>query len=196
MFQNEYKVKRLISLLFFAIVFANKPIAQCLTEYNKIIPDTHISQNNGFGHATARYGDYLAVADPWNDTLAMNGGVVFIYELVMDEGKPIAMLLPSNPEYFALFGFALTLTENYLFVGTRNSPDVYVYSKDTQWQSKTEDQKISSPTESDSFGRVIKVRSDEEKLLISEEYTGDGVVYCYTKPTLGWTEELDHTSKS
>ena len=175
-------------ILFFSISHSR---AQCSTEYNKIIPDTHTSQNNGFGHATARYGDYLAVADPWNDTLAMNGGAVFIYELEVDHWKLIATLLPSNPEYFALFGFALTLTENYLFVGARNSPDVYVYSKDTQWQSKTEDQKISSPTESDSFGRVIKVRSDEEKLLISEEYTGDGVVYCYTKPTLGWAEEPD-----
>ena len=182
-------MKHLISSLFFVVFCATTLSAQCLTEFNKIIPDTHVSLSNGFGHAVARYGDYLAVADPWHDTLAMNGGVVLIYELEVDQWKPVATILPSNPEYFALFGFTLRLTENYLFVGTRNNPDVYIYSKSTGWQDKTEDQKITSPTGSDSFGRIIKVRSDEEKLLISEANTEEGVVYCYTKPVSGWTKE-------
>ena len=186
--RNRIVVLRQINLLIILILSIGSLSAQCLTEYNKIIPDTHVSINNGFGHSIARYGDYLAVADPWHDTLAMNGGAVFIYELEVNQWKPIATLLPSNPEYFALFGFTLTLTENYLFVGTRNSPDVYVYAKGSEWKNKTEDQKITSPNGSDSFGRTIKVRSDEEKLLISEANTGGGTVYCYDKPISGWTE--------
>lgn len=182
----------MLRLLLFAGVLYGLPVslfAQCWNQGNKIIPDRHLSQSNGFGKSVTLAGDFMAVGDYLHDTLAYNGGVVFLYQRQAATWTLVATMLPSDPTEEARFGEVITLTDNYLFVGSRSKSHVYVYAKEAQWTGGTEDNIILAPEESNYFGRAIEARSDEEKLLISDTQTRDGIVYVYSKPTAGWAAD-------
>ncbi|WKN46124.1 gliding motility-associated C-terminal domain-containing protein [Tunicatimonas pelagia] len=178
-------------LLAFALLyhFPLSLFAQCEDRSSKIIPDRHFSQDQGFGGSVSLSGDFMAVGDPIHDTLAYDGGAVFLYQRQSTEWKHIATFLPSDPVEQARFGEVVSLTENYLFVSSRLKPHVYVYARGSQWESGTEGQRITAPDASPNFGWAMEVRPDEEKLLISDISTRDGVVYIYSKPPTGWTAD-------
>lgn len=160
--------------------------AQCQIVHNKIIPKPHISLNNAFGWSVSINQDYLAIGDPGHDTLSVNGGIVFIFKREANQWNKIATLLPSDPEEYGNFGRSLALTENYLFVGSPGKTHVYVFAKSGEWKNSIEDHKISSPEGANSFGHVIKTHQNEDKLIISDPNTREGIVYFYSQPTGGW----------
>ena len=180
-------MNRLFYLLLFLGTAVSSLWAQCPTNQDKLIPERHRSQNNSFGTAVALHEDYLAVGDYLHDTLAYDGGAVFLYQRQEADWKLIATFLPSDSEAATRFGYSLTLTENHLFVGSQTKPHVYVFAKKNDWEGGTEDAIIPSPEESATFGKVIKALRNDEKLLITDPRTREGVAYIYTKPANGWT---------
>ena len=177
---------RQVSLIFLLQFLLGALLAQCPPKHDKLIPDRHLSVNNGFGVSVALSENYLVVGDYLNDTVAHDGGAVFLYQKLAGEWQLLTTFLPSDPEEQAHFGYTLSLSENYLFVGARAKSHVYVFSKKGNWRGGTEDAMIVSPDASSTFGTVINIRSDEEKLLISDPRTREGIVYLYTKPSAGW----------
>lgn len=177
---------RRVRILILFTLFCSGVYAQCLTVNDKIIPEPHLSLNNSFGWSVSIHQDYIAVGDPSNDTLSVNGGAVFIYKREAGAWKKIATLLPSDPEEYGQFGKSLTLTENYLFVGSPVKPHVYVFAKSGTWENSKENHKIVSPEASEHFGEVIKTHQGGDKLIISDTRSREGIVYFYAQPASGW----------
>ncbi len=171
---------------------------QCISDYQKLIPDKFLAPRNNFGSAVAISGDYVAVGAPDNDSLAYNGGMVYLFKKSGDEWQRIATMSPSDLKENDRFGLRIDLSTNYLFVSSRfgsrfdsiYDSRVYVYEKGIEWTSAKESFIIQPSNPSWSFGGNIVIRDNEEGLLIADLNLREGTVYAYSKPTGGWESAM------
>ena len=166
--------------------------AQCLTDFNKLVPEPSVDVTQSYGRISM-FDHYLAIGLPDNDSLGRSTGVVKIYEKSTTKGwQHVATLAPSDPQDALQFGSAVKLSSNYLLVaGSGYAKKVYVFKKPSGgWQSQTE---MTSLSKADGalFGspyqhqQTMAISSDEQTIAITgpvysqagRDWTGAVFVY-------------------
>ena len=139
-----------------------------------------------FGSSVAISGNYAAVGTANDDTGASNAGTVYVYNVTTGALlRTINNPIPTANDYF---GTSVSLSGNYLLVGTPNDDiggtdtgTVYVYDVTTGQLLKTINNP--SPTASDYFGFSTAISGNN--IVISSYFddtgaTDAGTIYTYT----------------
>jgi hypothetical protein len=182
--------------LLYLIILIACPLAttaQCLTGFNKLVPEPSLDVTQQFGRISM-FGNYLALGLPDNDSLGRLAGVVKIYEKSPAGWKSVATLAPSDPKDALQFGSAVRLSSNYLLVaGSSYAKKVYLFKMPTAgWQSQTEltsfslanGQLFGTPYQSQN---TMAISTDEQTIAITDPFlyqTGQnwsGAVFVYHK---------------
>ena len=145
-----------------------------------------------FGYRVSMYQDYLAVTEIGNQTKGFMSGKVYIYHLQNNVWSLSDSLLPDTSQKMALYGEALQLYGNTLYVGAPNIDSGCVYIYQNQGGKFTLKQKIISPYNTDyEFGKTICVSPDY--LFIGAPATNNSIVnggvFVYKMKNQVW--ELD-----
>lgn len=172
----------IIALLIHAAVFS-----QTWELNNDVVPDRDINVNDKFGISVSLQGDYAFVGAYSNDSLANNGGLVFIYEKHIDNWSLINIVQPNQNIADLRFGYDLDVEEDILVVGT-NSTSAYVFqNKSGDWSDITQIAKLTLP-DMEAFNDV----AINKNTIAAGAFGGDGfeensgVVYIFDKPVEGW----------
>ncbi len=84
--------------------------------------------NDQFGWSVAISGDYIAVGAPYDDPDYSNEGSTYIFKRYSDNNvTQIAKLSPDELYYNDYFGYSLSMSNNYLTVGSYGNNAAYVY---------------------------------------------------------------------
>lgn len=186
-----------VALLAVLCLLTIKTYSQCLTDFQKLLPEPSIDYSQDFGRSVAMHDKYMAISMPNSDSLGRLTGLVYMYEKVNNTWKKIATLFPSDPVDALQFGFNMVLSENYLIVGANSyGGKVYIFKKNASgWTSQSE---LTSAKISGSYyfganhygNSSIAISQDEQTIAITDIYapiTSNaspyylGAVYVYHK---------------
>src|SRR6187431_101090 len=85
-------MKKLILPLFLFQFLCFETISQCLTDFQKIVPDLVNYRDNSFGSAVAIYGDYMVVGAVEDDSLGSGTGIAYVYYYQKPSWQKVAIL--------------------------------------------------------------------------------------------------------
>lgn len=189
-------VRMLIRLVITLLILSSgKLFGQCLTTYNKLIPDAALSYTKSFGQVQSIYDNTMVISAPGKDTLGFaSAGVVYLYTKVGTQWIKNGALLPSVSVANMGFGFRLYLSADYIMIGGSSSvPGLYIYRKPASgWTSSTETV-ILKPAGSTSFGSSIALSPDQQTLVVSglSDDSGKGAFYVFHKsPSEEWNNSI------
>ncbi len=169
--------------------------SQCLTDFEKLLPEPSTDYSLDFGRATALYDGVMAVTAPNSDNSVRLGGVVYLYQKAGNDWVQIGMLEPSTPQEGLLFGYNIKMTKDYIIVGAYGyGGRVYIFKKPASgWTSLNEIAVLSQPN-TYMFGanhyanNSIDISIDQQTLVINDPsywFGGhSGAVFIYHKSPL------------
>lgn len=194
-------IKPAILLAF--ILYTQASFAQCLSSFDRVLPDTTIATFQNYGFSVAIHGNYLAVGAFSDDSLAHNGGILYLYEREETIIRRIAVIHPHDLQKNSRFGYSVDLSENTLVVSSRGfnypneqdriEPKIYIYEKPASgWAGQLNTSIISAPAYSRNFGETIKISNDEQNIYASNPMGEQGSVYSFRKPLSGWGKDVPY----
>ena len=156
---------------------------------DKVLPETDSNLFDRFGHAIAKFNDYLVVGAPESDLNGINSGAVYVLKRSGNNWNRVATLLPSDPEENLNFGKSVSIFERTIVVGApgyfQQKGIVYIfYRAGMEWGDAVETQRIEpiESEENDHFGEAV-VTFEDQVLVGASRATGlankSGVVYAF-----------------
>lgn len=137
--------------IFFSCLSCIESISQCTIQTAEYFPTPYISKLEDYGAAIAVSDRYLVVGAASSDSLEFHSGIVYVYELGLDEQwRKIAELVPSIPLRHLGFGQQISIYKNTIAVlaiaytddlgVSASTNQIYIYEKDVtnKWTSGTE----------------------------------------------------------
>lgn len=190
-----------ISLLLLLNLFCLPSFSQCLTDFEKILPDSTVSALQDYGFAVAIHGDYVAVGSPANDSIKHNGGLVFIYQKSVDNYKKVATIFPKGDQHYSNFGYSLDMNDDYLVVsavGDNSSqegsakPHVYIFKKSIDgWKDNVSEIALSGYGKG-LFGAKVHITDDSQNILVGNMHISEGSVFSLRIGPSGWEEGVSY----
>jgi hypothetical protein len=181
------------------LVACSSGIAQCLTDFEKLVPEPTLDYAGEFGYALSAHGDLAAIGTPTSDSLGRITGVVYLYERQPTNAwKKIASFAPSDPRASLQFGHSVKLSANYLAVGAAGYGGiVYVFKKPLGgWTNATENYQLNvagTVSFGTSYNDPIDISDDERTLAIVDQNQSIstspirlGAIYIYHKQVGEW----------
>ena len=177
-------------VLIFLLIFTRDLCGQCLTGFEKLLPDPTKNYSENFGSDIAIFDDIMVIGAPHSDSLARIGGIAYLFKKENSEWKRLGVLKPLVPKTALQFGSKIKITANYILIGSSlANAGVYIYRKPaTGWETMTETSLITQPGTT-SFGFSFDLSDDQQTLVISDMTyaTATGGFYVYHKtPTEEW----------
>jgi len=134
-----------------------------------------------FGYSVSKFGDYIAVGAPFEDSQEDNGGAVYIFKYDDGEYKQVKKITPDKTTTDAHFGASVWLEGAYLVVGApgfdNSKGNVYLFSKDND--KFTQDDNVTGEDDNDLFGTSVCL--DSKKIVVGasgvDNEKGKGYVY-------------------
>src|SRR6187551_3510264 len=83
--------------------------AQCNLPPQLTIPVADRAKSNTYGATVDSFGDFMIVGEYHSDSLESSNGVVHLYQLIANKWSRIAILTPSDPQEFMVFGYYLSI---------------------------------------------------------------------------------------
>lgn len=175
-------------------------------KYRQQIVAPQARPEQGFGQALAYHNNYLAVSEFYEGSSESDGRVHLYKKGEDDQFRFLATLQPSYDIRGDFFGRQIVMDDSLIVVGTGNpefttgqSMRVFVYVKNGEWQSGTEDAQLypAVPKYSDRFGYSIAMY-DEVIVVGAPRYPGywvggpvpvenaQGSAYIFLRPEAGW----------
>ena len=183
---------KFIYLLSFSCLFAWQLPAQCLTSYQKVIPDEYKNPLSvAYGHSVDVYDDIAVVTIPSSDSLHARAGLAFVYQYDGSQWQKIATLTPSNPEPNLRFGDRVIINEDIIFIVAykfsfavpKTNGGIYVFHKPAGgWQDMTETALLYPPEGTNLYGINFNVNSNST----TAAFIYNKKVYVYTRTTEQW----------
>ena len=157
--------------------------------------------SNRFGESVALAGDWLAVGDPYDDAVIIDGGAVYLYRHVASAWILTQTLRPTQTVAREYFGQSLSIDGTRLAIGvygansgaeTSGRVEMFEVS-DGSWQQRDEIVPL-APIGGGNFGWDIALSGD--RLAVGAPGAGvaqlSGIVTYYTHtPKAGWTAIVD-----
>ena len=172
-----------------AYVFRNS--GSSWDEVSKLIA-SDVQDYNHFGISASIYGDYIIIgADMNNNENGEYAGCVYIFKCDGSSWYQEAKLIASDGDYLHQFGFAVSIYENYVLIGSPNydhgKGGAYIFERNG---SVWEEQAIlkASDNATIDFGMSVSLYSEFAVVGASDE-NDKGLVYIFKKDGLNWTEQ-------
>jgi len=134
-----------------------------------------------FGYSVSKYGVYIAVGAPFEDSQANDGGAVYIFKYDDGEYKQLHKLTPDTSKEDANFGASVWFEGDLLVVGAPGYDDkgaIYLFSKDDN-DDFTQEDNVTGEDDNDLFGTSVCL--DTQKIVVGapgvDNDTGKGYVY-------------------
>ena len=162
--------------------------------------------NDEFGRSVSISADHIVVGAYLND----ENGSAYVFK------KPVtgwtdmtqtAKLIPSDIEFYDNFGYSVSISGDYIVVGSIldyeggiNSGSAYVFEKPVAgWINMTQTAKLtaSDASSGDQFGKSVSISGD--LIVVGASFDDDGgtnagSAYVFEKPLTGWTN-MTQTAK-
>jgi hypothetical protein len=170
-------------------------LAQCNTTLHKLLPESAINNDDGFGSTIAANSQYMVVAAENSDTLGvLYGGSAFVYEKTVAGWAYRAMLTASDPEEYDFFGneVAIDASGNTIVVINRNYTRgaAYIFEKPASgWTTMQESYNIKFP-EYLEFNSKLDISDDGFTIAVSNPTSPNGQLYVIQKPSGGWNNAM------
>ena len=129
-------------------LFATAAAQPCTLPSKIYLPQSDIVRYDGYGLKLDVYEDYLVAGSPYNDSLQVDAGRVYVYKLTADNAwTKIAELFASDPAQSNSFGMNVSIYENSIAVWAREFRDdgsavakIYIFQKPAaaEWASSSE----------------------------------------------------------
>jgi len=170
----------------FLILFASESVlqSQCLTTFDKLLPEEQITPNQGYGYTISRHKNYLAVGAYASDSLALDAGLVHIYEDSGGSYSKVATIASNQNRESFRFGISIYLSENYLIVLAQNQrlyyqedvkPVLHIYKKPASGWENTNNAFVIRGLDLVGHSVDIKMSEDESKIYmtgVAKDYGG------------------------
>jgi len=115
-------------------------------------------ENDWFGKTVCLTNNNAVVSSPNN----ANTGAVYVFNLEGDEWKENQKISPMNQETVIQFATSLSLSENYIVVGSsknynneKNTGSVYIYQKENEYWKESAKIIASDCEDKDQFGSSV-----------------------------------------
>ncbi len=181
--------------------YAQVSFSQCLSSFERILPDSTLATFERYGYSVAIHENFLAVGAYSDDSLAHNGGIVYLYERTGSTIRRIAIIHPPDLQGNSQFGYSLDLSENTLVVSSKGydfpneqdrvEPKVYIFEKSISgWEGELTISVLKATEYQRNFGETVKISPDEKSIFVTLPYGVDGSVYSFRKPVSGWGSQV------
>ena len=157
-----------------------------------------------FGVSVSLSDEYALIGASRDDDGANNSGAAYVFSRSGGAWAQQAKLTASDPESFAQFGFAVSLSGDRALVGAignseggENSGAAYVFVRsDDDW---SEEAKLTAtqPAAEDQFGVSVSLSGDRALIGVRVAFTGIGSesAYVFVRSGSEWTQEAQLTSE-
>ncbi len=176
-------------LVLFSVI--NTATAQCLTDFQKLIPSPAKTSDDEYGRSIAMFGDYMAVGAEWSDTLAYRSGIIYLYKYSSGAWNFVKLIKPSLPKQFLYFGNNVAMSSDYLVVTAAGyGGSIYVFKKPVAgWEASTNESAILKMGIDVVFNdqSSITISENQNSIIACDFYSG-GNCYTFSKSqTTSWT---------
>jgi len=189
-----------VSLLLF-LLGSHQIISQCWPRADKLVPQVGLNSRELFA-TSIDYEDDIGVVGATNsDSLAIGGGLVYVFQFEGGTWRKIASLAPSDPSRNQGFGRVVKISGDYIYVGDPFHYDgairkglVYIFKKQGGvWQDMTESYSLLT-SDPDVLGFGASLDNFEDKLMVGAPYSLNGsanvgAAYIFTQIGDTWTQE-------
>ena len=152
-----------------------------------------------FGHSVSISGDYVVVGAPGNDDLGNSSGSAYVFKRTDTSWAQEAKLLPLDGAVEEGFGFSVSISGDYAFVGAFQDDDngtdagsAYLFKRTgTNW---VEEAKLlpSDGAAFDWFGYSVSISADYAVVgasLDDDNGTDAGSAYLFKRSDTSWAQE-------
>lgn len=123
-------------------------LSQCTLPSRQYLPNSDQANFNNYAEGLDVFGNHMVVGASYNDSLAFDGGIAYVYFLnSYEKWVKIAELAPSDPQRSLEFGMHVSITENTIGI-LGNAYDengigttkIYIYERPSSgvWSNSTE----------------------------------------------------------
>jgi len=158
-----------------------------------------IADFDGFGTSVSISGDYAAVSADSDDDNGFNSGSAYVFKRSDRSWVQEAKLLPSDGETNEQFGFSISISSDYVIVGSRlddengeNSGSAYVFKRTGASWAQQAKLLPSDGAPGEQFGFMVSIYGDYSVVIAPEDDdngSNAGSVYLFKRNDTSWTQE-------
>jgi hypothetical protein len=185
-----------LSVILATLVWIGEGYSQCQVQ-KLLASDAQLG--DWFGLSTAIDGDWAAVGAPYEDSIFISSGAVYVFQRVGSSWVETQKLKASDAAMFSAFGSSLAIAGNVLVVGARDDTPqgildagaAYVFERSGSSWSQTAKLVAGDPDSQDYFG--VSLATTGDRILVAaygdDEHGWDaGAAYVFDRVGNAWVQ--------